>query len=131
MKIYDNIFIRKSVINMTDGVKVNCPNCGKEYFVTGNNITFTCVNCSCQISANNQVRQGEDHSLALAIWGIILFWLIPLSMFFTIKALVLGIKRKRIVTIVFACIPIALILASLIYIIFYALNNQVNNVTFE
>ena len=116
---------------MTDGVKVNCPNCGKEYFVTGNNITVTCVNCSCQISANNQVRQGEDHSLALAIWGIILFWLIPLSMFFTIKALVLGIKRKRIVTIVFACIPIALILASLIYIIFYALNNQVNNVTFE
>ena len=116
---------------MTDGVKVNCPNCGKEYFITGDNISFNCVNCSCQISVNNQVRQGEDHSLALAIWGIILFWLIPLSMFFTIKALVLGIKRKRIVTIVFACIPIALILASLIYIIFYALNNQVNNVTFE
>ena len=116
---------------MTDGVKVNCPNCGKEYFITGDNITFTCVNCSCQISVNNQVRQGEDHSLALAIWGIVLFWLVPLSMFFLIKALVLGIKRRRPVTIVFAILPFVVMIIVAIWALIYMAMNPSNNVTFE
>ena len=76
------------------------------------------MNCSCQINVNNQA-QGEDHSLALAIWGIVLFWLIPLSLFFSIKALVLGIKRKRPVTIVFACLTFALMIIGAIVALIY------------
>ena len=119
---------------MADGIKIKCPNCGRDYFITGGHIQFKCVGCQCEISANgNEVttNQKSDHSIALAVWGIVLFWLVPLSLFFVIKALVLGIKRKRIATIVLASIPIVLWTAAIIYYIVYTVTNPVSNITFE
>ena len=82
-----------------------------------------------EVTSESKYR-GEDHSLALAIWGIVTIIIFPLSMFFSIKAFVLGIRRKRPVTIVFALIPTILWIAFIIYIFVDMLQNP-SNVTFE
>ena len=91
--------------------KIMCKKCG----CINNMSNKFCANCGKPLSSNNK---DDDHSLAYAIWGLVIFWFIFVGIPLTINGFVKGLIRKNIAAIIISSITLTIYVILLLAFLF-------------
>ena len=91
--------------------KIICKNCG---CINPMSNKF-CANCGKSLAVNNH---DDDHSIAMAVWGLVICWFVFVGFPLTLVAFIKGLIRKNVAAVIISSITLTIYCLAVVGIIY-------------